>query len=515
MVVDTSRITADNAGKLQREGCESIMVSTTTDYKDYKGYKQSLDFELQRQAESFVRVGYLLKVARDTNILAESGYKSVAEFAQAEYGLSKDVVSRYIAINDRYSEGGYSDHLLIKYEGYGYAKLTEMLTIPDEIASEIEPSITRKEIQDIKKEIAKEEEISPMEVAMEAAEEKNIEERKSYSESERVWLEYYRTAKKEFIDIKPAVENEDEKQLMDILAPYGTTVKWARVPGVGKMMIAISGPEQTATITNIRTFEKIKVSAGEILADLISIFGKMITKRTWEKVYGEPFENAPAKTGIKPHETAENDIKTKENVIKTEENVIKAAEPDEEGTDEGDEENNEKPKAEKKAEGDAPEKEAVKEAPAPEKEVKPVVITATEEQIQEFKEQIEKNPVAGFIEVAPVQQPETDTHRIIEVREEIDLYRYDMSEEMPPVLRRRITMDALTECIKSLQRDSGIFKVAAENIDVSADITLNLDIKAVSGLLDKMNNTMNEIEKLFYYHKQIMQELMEAGDDEE
>lgn len=40
----------------------------------------------------------------------------IAEFAKAEYGLSKDIVSRYIAINDRYSEGGYSDRLQDKYE---------------------------------------------------------------------------------------------------------------------------------------------------------------------------------------------------------------------------------------------------------------------------------------------------------------------------------------------------------------------------------------------------------------
>ena len=79
--------------------------------KTYKEYKADLDAELLRSAESFVRIGYLLKVARDTNILAESGYKTVAEFAEAEYSLNKTQVSRFISINDKFSENGYSERL--------------------------------------------------------------------------------------------------------------------------------------------------------------------------------------------------------------------------------------------------------------------------------------------------------------------------------------------------------------------------------------------------------------------
>ena len=64
--------------------------------KTYQEYKAELDGELQRTAEGFVRIGYLLKVARDTNILKESGYTNVTEFAKAEYGIDKTQVSRLI-----------------------------------------------------------------------------------------------------------------------------------------------------------------------------------------------------------------------------------------------------------------------------------------------------------------------------------------------------------------------------------------------------------------------------------
>ena len=67
----------------------------------YSEFKEQLDTELKKSVESFVRIGYLLKIARDTEILYESGYLSVVEFAKAEYNLSKDQVSRFIAINDK------------------------------------------------------------------------------------------------------------------------------------------------------------------------------------------------------------------------------------------------------------------------------------------------------------------------------------------------------------------------------------------------------------------------------
>ena len=49
-------------------------MDVITYQKSYREYKAELDSELQKTAEGFVRIGYLLKVARDTNVLAESGY---------------------------------------------------------------------------------------------------------------------------------------------------------------------------------------------------------------------------------------------------------------------------------------------------------------------------------------------------------------------------------------------------------------------------------------------------------
>ena len=133
----------------------------------YSDFKAAMDQEVRNVTQGFVRMGYLLKVARDTDILAESGYKTVAEFAAAEYGMNETYVSRFIGINDRYSEDGYSDHLQEKYQGYGMSLLAEMLTLPESIADAIPQGVTRQEIREIKREYEAEQKITPMEVMLE------------------------------------------------------------------------------------------------------------------------------------------------------------------------------------------------------------------------------------------------------------------------------------------------------------------------------------------------------------
>ena len=131
--------------------------------RDYAEYKQELRTELEKTSEGFVRIGYLLKVARDTDILKTSGYSDYLDFANGEFGLDKSMVSRFIRINDRFSEEGNSDRLLEQYRGFGYSKLALMLRIPEVITEELSPEYTKAEIQAIKDEIDEERQKSDVE----------------------------------------------------------------------------------------------------------------------------------------------------------------------------------------------------------------------------------------------------------------------------------------------------------------------------------------------------------------
>lgn len=303
MTTDLSKIKNASDFQMQYETPEGLAEQ----FRDYKEFKSSLDFEIKSNAEGFVRIGYLLKVARDTNILEESGYKTVAEFAEAEYGLTKDVVSRFIAINDRYSVDGYSEKLLEKYEGYGVAKLQEMLTLPDEVIEEIKPSLTKREIIDIKKEIAEEEKITPVEIAIEAAAPAAVKDEKDYTPTERIWKEFfhenrelYKALGKDltfmamytetFAEIeRQGLDEKAAKALIDILAPNGDTVLFSRVPGVGKIMISVHSDGGTITYTNTRTNEKTKARARDAERDIHEVFGAC-DAHEWELIYGEPLE---------------------------------------------------------------------------------------------------------------------------------------------------------------------------------------------------------------------------------
>ena len=133
----------------------------------YEQLKNELNIELGKAANSFVRIGFLLKLARDEDVLEGSGYTNVNDFAEKEFGLDKTQVSRFIRINDRFAIGGYSEHLKLGYEEYGSAKLSLMLTLPDELNEEISPEYSKADIQAIKEEYDEEQKITPIEVALE------------------------------------------------------------------------------------------------------------------------------------------------------------------------------------------------------------------------------------------------------------------------------------------------------------------------------------------------------------
>lgn len=236
--------------------------------KTYEEYKQELDAELSKTAESFVRIGYLLKVARDTDILVESGYKNMAEFAHAEYGLSNTYVSRFIKINDKFSEGGYSDHLLPEYQGFGYAKLALMLQLPDSINAELSPAYTKTEIQAIKDEVDEEKKVSDIERMLEApSSDRPLIEQTIY------WLgkaepELYMQISERMEDIWTV---EDIKECM---APQGEKTYSVRIPGQGRMLLMLN--EETACIVSTRTGEKTETGWGEI-------------GQQWQQMYGDTF----------------------------------------------------------------------------------------------------------------------------------------------------------------------------------------------------------------------------------
>ena len=127
---------------------------------DWLALKGQLEAELRGAAAGFVRIGFLLRKIEETKGYENDGSKNLAEWAKDNYGLSATAVSRFMAINRKYSIDGYSERLKPEYIEYGSAKLSEMLALPDADIEMVSPEMKREDIREIKKfnkEAAKEE----------------------------------------------------------------------------------------------------------------------------------------------------------------------------------------------------------------------------------------------------------------------------------------------------------------------------------------------------------------------
>jgi len=121
---------------------------TLTEWVDMK---QKLRQELLGVKQSFVRIGYALRKIDDQRLYEQDGYKSIAEFAKAEYGLENSTVSRFMSINREYSIDGYSERLRPEYLELGRSQLEEMLKLPDSDRQMIRPETPRDDIRELKR----------------------------------------------------------------------------------------------------------------------------------------------------------------------------------------------------------------------------------------------------------------------------------------------------------------------------------------------------------------------------
>lgn len=263
-------------------------MTALTEIKGFQAFQNAMDYEIREASEGFVRIGYLLKVARDTEILNESGFKSVTEFASSRYGLTADIVSRYIAINDRFSEGGYSDRLAERYQAFGVTKLAEMLTLPDEVIAAVPTTATRQEIREIKAEIAEEMQKTDLEVMME---EPKI---KLDTLAQEVMYQYFDKAPERYPQAFTAVYQPDaEEALLETLAPTGIGMTMIRVEGRGKLMLSIE--EKDITITNVRTQLRTQYTPEEMVREIRVLCPIDKTpEQAWFALYGRPMEQGEA-----------------------------------------------------------------------------------------------------------------------------------------------------------------------------------------------------------------------------
>lgn len=263
-------------------------------YNNYEEYKNTVNRVLNKTVEDFVTIGYLLKKGRDTDILKESGYANVNEFAEAEYHLDASQVSRFIRINDKFAVDGYSERLKEEYRGYGYAKLALMLTLPDELTEELSPTFSKTEIQAVKEEVEEEAKITDIEVILEGEKEEQRELNNLEKGLHQLFEDEPMLFKLLYEQMK---ENPSMETLQDALTPNGEKTYSTRIQGIGRIMILLRDPNEKVTVFKVRGNEKEFYTWNDVKSYVDGLISEKTAEERWTESYGKQF---PQKEEIAP-----------------------------------------------------------------------------------------------------------------------------------------------------------------------------------------------------------------------
>lgn len=117
----------------------------------YEEAKNILREKMDVMKKNFIAAGYYMKYIRDNELFREDGYESIWEFAEDNYGIRKSTASRWMAMNDKFSQGGNSPNLADEFKGFEKSQLQEMLYLDDKQLEEVTPDMTVKEIREVRK----------------------------------------------------------------------------------------------------------------------------------------------------------------------------------------------------------------------------------------------------------------------------------------------------------------------------------------------------------------------------
>lgn len=216
--------------------------------------KEEIKEELKKAANSFIFIGYRLRQILDSGAYRKDGYEDIYAFAKQEFGMGQSAVSRFMAINEKYSVGGYGPTLLPEYEAYGSSKLSEMLTLSGEDTQMISSDMPVSQIREVKSFVRQD---------------GSMEGQQSFgagSDRKALYTELFKDIPEK---LKYIWENVMEgKELCEILNPSGSRVFKYRTT-----MLVMHGPEQGV---NIRVFGAApeKIAWNDVLTELESLFSE-------------------------------------------------------------------------------------------------------------------------------------------------------------------------------------------------------------------------------------------------
>lgn len=134
---------------------------------DYREAKEIIRNKLQGMTQNFIGIGFYLRQIKETEGFQKDGYASVYEFAEDQYGIKRSTAIRWMQMNEKFSQGGYSPFLDSGYKDFGKSQLQEMLYLDSEQLEEVTPEMTVREIREIRTPDSESEEQLPDQMSVE------------------------------------------------------------------------------------------------------------------------------------------------------------------------------------------------------------------------------------------------------------------------------------------------------------------------------------------------------------
>lgn len=241
-------------------------------------WKEDIRNKLAETASNFVYIGYRLKQIRDSGMY--DGAADIFEFAEKEYGLGKSTVSRFIAINEKYSEGGNSLELKEEFRNFSSSKLSEMLTLPDNEIQLITEKTTIREIRELKNFNAQ----TP-EAADEATRPTGISSEQEWTPLEKCLIDFFKMMKETLNGVMRYLEADppEYKHAAEMMAPSGQASHRK-----GIVFLFLYDWNMGIRYKLMTEPEPVSMSWTELLNTVYHIFGACNPADVWTDFYGEP-----------------------------------------------------------------------------------------------------------------------------------------------------------------------------------------------------------------------------------
>lgn len=286
---------------------------------EWMQWKEDIRNKLAETAGNFVHIGYRLKQIRDSGMY--DGAADIFEFAEKEYGLGKSTVSRFIAINERYSEGGNSLELKEEFRNFSSSKLSEMLTLPDNEIQLITEKTTIREIRELKNFNAQTPEAA--DITGGNAQSIGKEPEKEWTPLENCLVSFFKTRKEILNGVMEHLEAEppEYKQAAEMMAPSGQA-SYRK----GIVFLFLYDWNTGIRYKLMTEPEPVSMSWIELLNTVYHIFGVCDTADVWADFYGEPEEPKEEEKEEKENAAHTQSIQEKPDAVATSQQTEKQEE---------------------------------------------------------------------------------------------------------------------------------------------------------------------------------------------